>query len=170
MKEVDVRELQFNPFEMIGGQWWLVTAGNKERGWNTMTASWGHLGAIWGQNHGMPTAVIYIRPQRYTKEFVDREEIFTLSVLPEKYRRALALLGTKSGRDGDKVAEAGLTPVFDGDATYFAEAERVFVCRKVYHAPILAEGFTDQSIIEDHYPQRDFHEMYIGEIVRTLEK
>lgn len=169
MKEIPVSELQFNPMTMIGGQWWLITAGSAS-GYNTMTASWGHLGAIWGQNHGLPTAVIYIRPQRYTKEFVDREATFTLSVLPEKYRKALGILGTKSGRDGDKVAEAGLTPVFDGDSVYFEEAERVFVCRKLYHAPLKEEGFVDPSIIEMHYPDRDFHEVYIGEIVKVLEK
>lgn len=168
MKEVNIREMELNPINLIGGQWWLITAGSKERGWNTMTASWGHLGTIWGSN--MPTAVIYIRPQRYTKEFVDREDTFTLSVLPEKYRKALGILGTKSGRDGDKVAEAGLTPVFGEDGVYFEEAERVFVCRKVYHAPIREEGFVDRSIIDDHYPTRDYHEMYIGEITKVLEK
>ena len=168
MKEVNIREMELNPINLIGGQWWLITAGSAERGWNTMTASWGHLGTIWGNN--MPTAVVYIRPQRYTKEFVDREDTFTLSVLPEKYRKALGILGTKSGRDGDKVAEAGLTPVFSEDGVYFEEADLVFVCRKVYHAPIKEEGFVDRSIIDDHYPTRDFHEMYIGEITKVLEK
>ena len=168
MKEVNIRDLNLNPISLIGDQWWLITAGNAERGWNTMTASWGHLGTIWGSN--MPTAVIYIRPQRFTKEFVDREETFTLSVLPEKYRKALGILGTKSGRDGDKVAEAGLTPVFGEDGVYFKEADLVFVCRKVYHAPLKEEGFDDRSIIEDHYPTHDFHEVYFGEILKVLQK
>ena len=170
MKEVSVSELKFNPMTMIASDWMLVTAGNAERGWNTMTVSWGHMGSIWGHNGGMPTAVIYVRPQRYTKEFVDREDTFTLSVLPNEYRKALALLGTKSGRDGDKVAEAGLTPVFGEDGVYFEEAERVFICRKLYHAPLKEEGFVDRSIIDEHYPARDFHEVYIGEIVKVLEK
>ena len=112
MKEISVSELQMNPMDMIAREWMLVTAGNAERGYNTMTASWGHLGSIWGHGGGLPTAVVYLRPQRYTKEFVDREEYFTITVFPEQYRKALGYLGSHSGRDGDKVAAAGLTPVF----------------------------------------------------------
>lgn len=168
MKEIAFQELNINPFTAIAHDWMLVTAGNESRGYNTMTASWGHLGSIWGHGGGMPTAVIYVRPQRYTKAFVDREEYFTLSFFPEGYREALAYLGTHSGRDGDKVAKAGLTPVFEAESTHFAEAAVVLVCRKIYRAPILEEGFVDKRIVDDCYPQRDFHDMYIGEIVKVL--
>ena len=154
--------------DMIAKEWMLVTAGNESRGYNTMTASWGHLGAIWGKGGGLPTAVIYLRPQRYTKEFVDREELFTISVFPEEYKKALGYLGSHSGRDGDKVAQAGLTPVFGEDTTWFAEAKLVLICRKLYHAPLQPEGFVDTSIISQCYPQSDFHEMYIGEIIKVL--
>lgn len=168
MKEISVSELQFNPMTMIAKEWMLVTAGNEQRGYNTMTASWGHLGSIWGHGGGLPTAVVYLRPQRYTKEFVDREELFTIAVFPEECRKALGYLGSHSGRDGDKVAAAGLTPVFEGDYTYFAEAKLTLVCRKLYRAPIVPEGFLDKSIIDEYYPQRDFHDMYIGEIIKVL--
>lgn len=168
MKEISVSELQMNPMDLIAKEWMLVTAGNESRGYNTMTASWGHLGAIWGHGGGLPTAVIYLRPQRYTKEFVDREELFTLSVFPEEYKKALGYLGSHSGRDEDKVAAVGLNPVFGEDTTWFAEAKLVLVCRKLYHAPIKAEGFVDESIIDDCYPNRDFHEMYIGKIEKVL--
>lgn len=168
MKEISVSELQMNPMDLIAKEWMLVTAGNESRGYNTMTASWGHLGAIWGHGGGLPTAVIYLRPQRYTKEFVDREELFSLSVFPEEYKKALGYLGSHSGRDEDKVAAVGLTPVFGEDTTWFAEAKLVLVCRKLYHAPIKAEGFVDESIIDDCYPNRDFHEMYIGKIEKVL--
>ena len=168
MKEISVSELQLNPMTMIAKDWMLVTAGNAQRGFNTMTASWGHLGSIWGHGGGLPTAVVYLRPQRYTKEFVDREELFTITVFPEEYRKALGYLGSHSGRDGDKVAESGLTPVFEGEYTYFAEAKLTLVCRKLYRAPIVPEGFLDQSIINAYYPQRDFHDMYIGEIIKVL--
>ena len=127
MKEISVSELQLNPMTMIAKDWMLVTAGNAQRGFNTMTASWGHLGSIWGHGGGLPTAVVYLRPQRYTKEFVDREELFTITVFPEEYRKALGYLGSHSGRDGDKVAESGLTPVFEGEYTYFAEAKLTLV-------------------------------------------
>ena len=168
MKELSVSELQLNPMTMIAKEWMLVTAGNEQRGYNTMTASWGHLGSIWGHGGGLPTAVVYLRPQRYTKEFVDREELFTITVFPEECRKALGYLGSHSGRDGDKVAAAGLTPVFEGDYTYFAEAKLTLVCRKLYRAPIVPEGFLDKSIIDEYYSQCDFHDMYIGEIIKAL--
>ncbi len=168
MKEIPVSELNFNPMTMIAKEWMLVTAGNETRGYNTMTASWGHLGSIWGHGGGLPTAVIYLRPQRYTKEFVDREELFTLCVFPEAYKKDLGYLGRVSGRDGDKVAQTALTPVFDGDTTYFAEAKLVLVCRKLYRGTLTAEGFCDKAILTEHYPNNDLHDMYIGEILKVL--
>ncbi len=168
MKEINVSELNINPMTMIAKEWMLVTAGNEDRGYNTMTASWGHLGSMWGHGGGLPTAVIYLRPQRYTKEFVDREELFTLSVFPEEYKKDLGYLGRTSGRDGDKVAATGLTPVFEGEYTYFAQAKLVLVCRKLYQSTLREEGFHDKSILTDHYPNRDLHDMYIGEIVKVL--
>lgn len=175
MKEISVQELNLNPMTMIGGEWWLIAAGNERDGYNAMTASWGHLGSIWERpgmepHMGLPTAVVYLRPQRYTKEFVDREELFTLSVFGKPYRKALSFLGTHSGRDGDKVMKSGLTPVFVDGAVYFAEAKMVFVCRKLYHAPLVESGFVDKSIAQNIYPNKDFHEIYIGEIIRVLSK
>ena len=168
MREIPVSELTINPMVKIAKQWMLITAGDEAKGYNTMTASWGHLGSIWGHNGGLPTSVIYVRPQRYTKEFVDREELYTLCFFPENYKKALGYLGSHSGRDGDKVAAAGLTPVFGEGYTYFAEASLVMVCRKLYQAPLVEEGFLDKSVMEDCYPQRDFHDLYIGHIVKVL--
>lgn len=168
MKEIAFSELQFNPFDLIAKDWMLVTAGCAERGYNTMTASWGHLGSIWGHGGGKPTAVIYVRPQRYTKQFVDREEMFTLSFFDKSYHSALAYLGSHSGRDGDKVAYVGLTPVFTDGTTCFAEAKLVLICRKLYQAPLLEEHFVDREVVEDCYPKRDFHDMYIGAIEKVL--
>ena len=168
MKEIAFSELNFNPMTMIAKEWMLVTAGNEARGYNTMTASWGHLGSMWGHGGGLPTAVIYLRPQRYTKEFVDREDLFTLSVFPEAYKKDLGYLGRVSGRDGDKVAATELTPVFEEDYTYFSQAKLVLVCRKLYRGTLQEDGFVDRSILDDHYPNRDLHDMYIGEIVKVL--
>jgi flavin reductase (DIM6/NTAB) family NADH-FMN oxidoreductase RutF len=167
VKEVSVKDLSINPMTMFAQQWMLLTAGTADSGYNTMTCSWGHLGSIWGHGGGIPTAAVYVRPQRYTKEFVDREEYYTISFFPG-YKKELAYLGTHSGRDGDKVAEAGLTPVFADGYTYFAEASLVFVCRKLYRAPLKEEYFLDKAVMEEHYPSRDFHDLYIGEIVRVL--
>lgn len=170
-QELPLEELKVNPMHLIGQDWWLITAGNEENGYNTMTAAWGGLGALWQRahsKHSLPSATIYVRPQRYTKAFLDREELFTLSVLAPEQRKALGYLGSHSGRDGDKVAAAGLTPVFVDGSTTFAQARLVFVCRKLYHAPLLESGFVDTSLVESDYPERDFHEMYVGEILKIL--
>ena len=162
MKKIDISELRMNPMTKIGKEWMLVTAGCQERGYNTMTASWGHLGHIWG----FDTSVIYVRPQRYTKQFVDREEKYTLCFFPG-YKKEMGYLGTKSGRDEDKVAAVGLTPVFGDGFTYFAEASLVLVCRKLYQAPLKEEYFLDKSIVTDDYPKKDFHDLYVGEILEV---
>ena len=169
-QEVSPFELQMNPMEMVAKQWMLVTAGDQKAGYNTMTASWGHFGSIWGHSGGLPTSVIFVRPQRYTKEFVDREPLYSLCFFPPEYKKALGYLGTHSGRDSDKVSEAGLTPVFGEGYTYFEEAKLVFVCRKLYQAPVLEEGFHDKALMEDCYPRKDFHDLYVGEIVKVLVK
>ena len=165
-KEISVEELQFNAMTLIGKEWMLITAGNEERGYNTMTASWGHLGAIWG--HSSPTSVIYVRPQRYTKSFGDREEYYTLTFFPAEYKKALGYLGSHSGRDGDKVAAAGLTPLHENGCTYFAEASLVLICRTLYQAPLKEEYFRDTAVMDKNYPEKDFHDLYIGHIEKVL--
>ena len=114
--------LDFNPYKKIGKEWFLVTAGD-ESGWNTMTASWGFAGVMWGKN----TFTTVIRPQRYTKEFIDKAEYFTISFFKEEYKKALSFCGSHSGRDCDKAKETGLTPVFVSEngveVTAFAEAD-----------------------------------------------
>jgi flavin reductase (DIM6/NTAB) family NADH-FMN oxidoreductase RutF len=167
MKEISYTELNINPMTLIGGEWMLLTAGTREHGYNTMTCSWGHLGAIWGHGGGYPTSVCYVRPQRYTKEFVDREELYTLCFFNER-KKELAYLGTHSGRDEDKVAKVGFTPAFGEGYTYFEEAKLVLVCRKLYRAPLKEEGFFHPEVVEDNYPKRDFHDLYIGKIEKVL--
>ena len=144
--KTDYRTLELNPMTLIGDEWMLVTAGDDQTGWNTMTASWGHLGYIWQR----PTAICYIRPQRYTRQ--------------------LSYLGSHSGRDEDKVKTVGLTPVFGDGYTYFEEAKLVLVCRKLYQAPLLEQGFVDPAVVESCYPKKDFHDLYVGEIVEVLTK
>lgn len=164
-KEVKIEELQMNPFTKIGKEWTLITAGNEEKH-NTMTASWGGVGVLWNKN----VATVYIRPQRYTKEFIDGNETFTLTFFEEKYRDALTLLGRKSGRDGDKIAEAGLTPCAVEKTIAFEEAELVLVCRKLYADEIKPECFLDKEADVNNYPEKDYHTMYIAEITKVLVK
>lgn len=164
LKAIDMKELKFNPMTLIGKEWMLVSAGN-EKSFNTMTAQWGHLGAIW--NGDMPTSVMYLRPQRYTRTFVDKENYYTLSFFDEAYKKDLMYLGTHSGRDEDKLAKTSLTPVFSDESVYFKEAKMVFVCRKVYRGKLHEESFVDQDILKQNYPEHDFHYVYIGEIVKA---
>ena len=168
LKEIPIQELTLNPMTLFAKEWMLLTAGNESRGYNTMTVSWGHLGSLWGHGGGLPTSVVFVRPQRYTKEFMDREDYYTLTVFPESYKKQLGYLGSHSGRDEDKVAKTGLTPVFDENTTWFEEAKLVLVCRKLYTAPLVEEGFLDKTVLEDAYPQRDLHQVYVGEIVKVL--
>lgn len=155
-----------NVFDLIGNRWFLLTAGDRAGGFNPMTVSWGGLGILWGRR----VATCYVRPQRYTRAFMEKCGYFTLSVYPEALRGVYDLCGSKSGRDVDKVKEAGLTPVFTPQgAVYFAEAELVFVCKKLYFADFDPANFLDPSIF-DSYPERDFHRMYVGEILALLQK
>ena len=162
---VDPKTLDLNPFAAIGQQWMLITAGTPDK-CNTMTASWGGLGVLWG----VPMATAYIRPQRYTKGFVDENEYFTLSFFPEQYRPQLSLCGSKSGRDVDKVKECGFTVAAGaGTAPYFEQAELVLVCRKRMAVP-MDPALMPEDAKEKWYPQHDFHTMYWGEIVEALKK
>ena len=113
-QEIKVEDLNLNPFQLIGKDWMLITAGTKEQV-NTMTASWGGMGVFWGKN----VMTAYIRPQRYTKEFVDANDTFSISFFGEEYRKMLAYCGKVSGRDEDKIAKAGLTTCFYGETPYF---------------------------------------------------
>lgn len=139
------------------------------RAWNIRTDYYAviHLGTKQSQEC-LPTAVCYVRPSRYTKALMDKENCFTLSHFPEQYRKALGYLGSHSGRDGDKIKTAGLTPVFADGTVLFAEADLVFVCRKLYSQELTGPGFADQELVEFNYPQRDYHTMYVSEIVKVL--
>jgi len=141
----------------------LLTAGDFAAGrFNTMTVGWGSLGTMWGR----PFAQVVVRPVRYTFQFTEQYDTFTLCVLPAHLQPAWQLLGTKSGRDGDKIAESGLTPVASTRvaAPSFAEAELVIECRKIYWDDIVPEHFLDPAI-DQHYPNKDYHRVYFGEIL-----
>ena len=163
LQKIDPKTLDKNVFSAIGEQWMLITAGTADK-CNTMTASWGGLGILWGA----PAATCYIRPQRYTKEFVDREDYFTLAFFGEEYRKALSLCGSKSGRDVDKVKECGFTVKTAGcGAPYFEEAELVLVCRKRFAQPMDPDNI-HQEIKDKWYPEQDYHTLYVGEIIEVL--
>ena len=164
-QSIEPKALDLNVFSAIGDQWMLITAGTAEK-CNTMTASWGGLGVIWGA----PAATCYIRPQRYTKQFVDREDYFTLSFYQEEYRKALSLCGSKSGREVDKARECGFTVCAAAcGAPYFEEADLVLVCRKRFAQP-MDPAAIPADVKEKYYQAEDYHTLYIGEIVEVLKK
>jgi len=165
-KNISAEELAENPFKLIGTDWALVTSGSKES-FNTMTVSWGGVGIMWGK----PSAFTFIRPQRYTFDFMEKNEYYTMSFFDEKYRKALQFCGSKSGRDYDKVKETGLTPAFTEDGIpYFEEAKLVLVCKKAYSQFLTEDSFEDKENISKWYEQKDFHKMYISEIISFLVK
>jgi len=164
-KEIDITKLCFNPFTKIEKEWMLVTAGNAEK-CNTMTANWGGLGVLWKKY----VSFIFIRPQRYTLEFIEQEEYYTLCFFDENSRKALSYCGSYTGRGIDKIKESGLTPVYDEAAPYFEEAKLVFICRKMHEQSIDPSCIIDQSVETDWYPQKDYHKLFIGDIVKVLEK
>ncbi len=165
MNKISARDINENVISLIGDDWALLTAGDIN-GWNTMTVSWGGLGELWGKD----VAFVFVRPQRYTKKFIDNCDYFTLSFFDESYKDALRICGRKSGKDIDKAKETGLEPVFAEGTTYLKQATTVLVCKKLYVQPMDKSCFLDKSIVEENYPNSDFHYTYVGEIVNVLKK
>ncbi len=163
LKEKAIAELSFNPFTLIGKEWMLITAGDEKK-YNTMTASWGGVGVLWGKD----VSFAVIRPQRYTLEFVDQQEYYSLSFYGEDNKKALAYCGAHSGRDVDKAKETGLTPVFDSQAPYFQEAKLVLICRKLHRQQIDPACMIDKEADAKWYPDKDYHYAFVGEIVKVL--
>ena len=173
--EKGVREFEGSPVRRIADEWALITAGNTAANagnWNTMTASWGALGELWNKD----AAFVFIRPGRHTRAFVDDNVLFTISFFNEKYKKALDFCGEKSGRDCDKAGETGLTPIVFGEgiasgriagAIAFQEASEIIVCRKIYTHDIDPAHFLDPSIA-GNYPKKDYHRMYVGEVLAML--
>jgi flavin reductase (DIM6/NTAB) family NADH-FMN oxidoreductase RutF len=164
-KSIEPEKITANPFQLIGADWMLITAGSLDK-FNTMTASWGGMGILWNKK----VCFIFVRPSRYTYEFTEAQESFTLCFFEEKYRKVLSFCGSKSGRDVDKVAETGLTPQEGkSGSVYFEEAKLVIECRKIYYQDIDKAHFLDPSIAKCYIDQ-GYHRMYIGEIINILEK
>lgn len=163
-KEITPETLKKNPFHSIGKEWMLITAGN-EKGLNAMTASWGGLGVMYGKD----VAFTVIRPQRYTKEFVDREETFSLNFFGKEYKKMMNYMGSASGRNEDKIAKSGLTVVYSDHTPYFNEASHVLICKKLFMQPLSGEAILDKKLQKAFYPGMDYHTLYISEITKVLQ-
>ena len=147
-------------------QWLLLSVGDFAAGrFNAMTVGWGSLGTMWSK----PFAQVVVRPTRHTYGFMEQYDSFTLCAFPDRYHKSLQLMGTKSGRDGDKIAAAGLTPVASTQvaAPGFAEANLVIECCKMYWQDMEPAHFLDPDI-DKNYVEQDYHRIYFGEIVAIL--
>ncbi len=168
---ITLDRFKFDPM-IIKNRWLLLAAGDfkpdkaadalKPKTYNAMTISWGSVGQIWNKLFFQ----VVVRPSRYTYELMEKCDGFTLSVLPGTLKPALNLLGSKSGRDGDKIAASGLHPIASRlvSAPSFQEAELVVECKKIYWQDIDPKHFLDSGI-EEHYPKKDYHRVYFGEIL-----
>lgn len=163
-EEFDITSLEFNPFSLIGKDWTLITSGNQEA-YNTMTASWGGMGVMWGKN----VVECVIRPSRRTIDFIESNDLFTLSFFDEEYREALKFCGSHSGRDFDKAKETGLVPWFTDDTTAFEQAKLVLVCKKLYSQALDINLFNDKSCLK-WYETDGVHKAFVGEIIKAYRK
>lgn len=163
--KIDIPFAKFvcRPLDILSDQWMLLTAGDFQSGtFNTMTIGWGSFGTMWKK----PFVTVVVRPTRHTHKFMEEYRDFTVCAFPRKYRKALQICGTKSGRDTDKIKEAGLMPEASSKikSPAFREAELAIQCRKIYCDDFKPENFLSDEI-EDNYPKKDYHRMYFGEIL-----
>ena len=159
----------YEVFQLFNDRWALATAGSMEN-YNTMTIGWGSMGTLWGPPHkGKPVLTIYVSPARYTHTFLEQNDYFTVSFFPEEYRKDLALLGSRSGRDGDKVALTALTPLAIEHGVDFAQAELTFVCRKLYQQQFDLEK-VPKDVADWIYTRVPPHSMFIGEVVEVIRR
>ena len=155
-------DLNVDVFGIYDKKWALLTAGDTDK-FNTMTVSWGGLGTIWNK----PVATVYVRTSRYTHEFMDDNEFFTVSFFREEYKKTLGVLGSKSGREIDKMHIAGLTPVKAGESVSYEEAEMTLLCRKLFRQQLDPSNIPS-DVVERFYASDAPHDMYIGEVVEIL--
>ena len=162
-KEISAADIPGNVIDMISREWMLITAGNM-KAYNMMTASWGFMGEIWGEH----SVSVFVRPQRYTMEFIDKNDYFSLSFYGDN-KAIHKVCGSMSGREVNKTELAGLTPCFCEKAPYFCEARLVLICKKQYAAPMEEKYFTDKAPLKKWY-NGDLHINIIGKIEKVLIK
>jgi flavin reductase (DIM6/NTAB) family NADH-FMN oxidoreductase RutF len=162
-QSIPPKEINENAIKLIGEKWTLITAGDPSS-FNMMTASWGNIGFLWNK----PVVTVFVRPQRYTFQFTEKKDEFTLSFFQEEYRSVLQFCGNKSGAEVNKVEKTGLTPVFTPNGNIaFKESYLVLECRKLYTDFLKSEAFLDRTLIEKNYKANDFHKFYVAEITKA---
>ena len=160
---MDIKDKVYYPFQAFNKEWALLTPGESAEDFNTMTISWGGMGTLWS----LPVATVYVKPCRYTHTFMEKYTHFTISFFDEQYRRDLELLGSKSGRDGDKVGLTSLVPKVDEEDRFvsFEQAKVVLFCKRLYRQDLDLSAIPDQMVMK-HYRTEAPHTMYIGEVTK----
>ncbi len=160
MKKIRPEQLELNPFSTIGEDNFLLTAGD-ERKWNTMTAGWGGFGYVWNR----PCIFVFVRESRYTMEFLDRSSSFSISFFDptERNMEVLSEAGSRSGKTFSKMTDLGLTPIQLDNTIVFSEANMCITCTKCSKVLLDGNCFIDTSLLS-HYPQGDWHYMFVGSI------
>ena len=167
MKQIKAIEVNENVIKEFGKTWALVTARKKDGSFNMCTLSWGSIGVLWSKE----VVTIYVKPIRHTDSFLFEDDYFTITFFDEDHRSDLALCGTKSGRDIDKIKESNLEAIELENGITYKDFKRVYVCKKIYQAPFIKEGFiNNQESLDRDYKDEPFHNIYIGEIVAVYEK
>jgi len=165
-RKIEPVDIERNVFRLIADDWFLLTAGELDKNFNTMTASWGGLGELWHRK----VAFVFVRPQRFTMSFMESNDLFTMSFFGEEYRETLKYCGTNSGENVNKIDQTGLTPFKPIEGTVsFKEAKLVLVCRKLYSQDLDHTRFLDPGI-EGLYPEKGYHRLFVGEITEVLKK
>lgn len=164
-KEIKPEQLDKNIFHLLNDEWMLITA-QKDNIVNTMTASWGGFGILWNKR----VSNVVIRPQRYTKEFIDSSSTFSLCFFDKEYKKTMAYLGSVSGKDENKIEKSNLTINHIKDTPYFEEASMVIICKKLYAQELKPECFIEKEVDSNTYPDKDYHTMYISEILKIYTK
>jgi flavin reductase (DIM6/NTAB) family NADH-FMN oxidoreductase RutF len=166
MKKIEIQDFNENVFKLIGDDWLLINTYNEEKV-NSMTASWGGMGVLWNKE----VAYIFIRPQRYTQELLPNNEYFSLSVMGEEYRDVLNYLGSVSGRDENKLEKANLAVTKDENGAPIIEEARLnIIVRKLFCQQMTEDAFVDKDLVDINYPNKDFHFVYVLEILKIIEK
>jgi flavin reductase (DIM6/NTAB) family NADH-FMN oxidoreductase RutF len=163
VRRVSPQDLLVKPFTILDRQWALLVAGSERP--NPMTVSWGGLGTLWDR----PVATVYVRPTRFTYSRLETEPYFTLNFLPERYRAALDLCGSVSGRDTDKWGATSLSraPGLNVPVPHVAEAELALECRVLATLDIDPRRFLEPAI-RDLYPKKDYHRVFLGEVLSVF--
>lgn len=171
-KQISPEELcdNFNVLTLVGKDFYVITAG-KENHYNSMIGSGGGLGMLFRK----PTTWCVLRADRYTLELIQKEQTYTLSYFPNEYKEQMIFLGSKSGRNSEKMKEVELVGVQtpSGDMS-FEKAGLIIECKLTQLTTPNPNDFCTQEAkdyISEVYKEATDHRKYVfGEITHVWVK